>query len=539
MRLEPAGGVKDDIMRIRSVRLKNYKRFTDFSITNLPATARLVVLVGPNGSGKSSVFDSFLLKANSKVNNYKLSGIWEQYYEKIEQAAQSTYDIANGVEIDFHDIENVDFRSAFQVRSAYRNEADMHIQSLKIQSNRGPQFSRIIDQDEAVSRNYSQLANKILHDVSHSANDNTLMRDYRKHILGDLQEAMRNLFVDPELILQDFGGMKSGSFRFSKGSVSDFHYKNLSGGEKAAFDVLLDVFMRRSDSRDAIYCIDEPELHIATNLQGSLIAMILKLIPETAQLWIATHSIGIVRQAYKIQQNDPSRVAFLDFSNRDFDSRISMSPSVPNRQFWRNTYKVTLDDMASLVAPERIVICEGDQEKLDRGFDAKCYNKLFADESPDVLFISRGSSSQVKSKDLVEILGIVAEGVEVLRLVDRDEMRDTKRMRHIASGVRVLRRRELEEYLYDENVLRTLVESRICDKKTVEEILEKRMQLLDNSESQNIKRVSSALIDFICTKINIDRSRNDREFALDCLVPALSETPCVLGELREDIFGSR
>ncbi len=69
-------------MRIKSVRLRNYKRFTDLTIADIPATARLVVLVGPNGTGKSSVFDSFLLKASAAVNNYGLSGDREQYYDK-------------------------------------------------------------------------------------------------------------------------------------------------------------------------------------------------------------------------------------------------------------------------------------------------------------------------------------------------------------------------------------------------------------------------------------------------------------------------
>ena len=46
-------------MRIKKVRLKNYKRFTELTIADLPETARLVVLVGPNGTGKSSVLDSF------------------------------------------------------------------------------------------------------------------------------------------------------------------------------------------------------------------------------------------------------------------------------------------------------------------------------------------------------------------------------------------------------------------------------------------------------------------------------------------------
>ena len=37
-------------MRIKKVRLKNYKRFTELTIADLPETARLVVLVGPNGT---------------------------------------------------------------------------------------------------------------------------------------------------------------------------------------------------------------------------------------------------------------------------------------------------------------------------------------------------------------------------------------------------------------------------------------------------------------------------------------------------------
>ena len=77
-------------MRIESVRLSNYKRFTNLTIANIPATARLVVLVGPNGTGKSSVFDSFLLKATAAVNNYSLDGTREQYYDKGEAQSRNT-----------------------------------------------------------------------------------------------------------------------------------------------------------------------------------------------------------------------------------------------------------------------------------------------------------------------------------------------------------------------------------------------------------------------------------------------------------------
>ena len=416
-------------MRIQSIQLNDYKRFTELSITGLPETARLVVLVGPNGSGKSSIFDAFISKARAEIANFQLSGEMEHYYEKVTQARHLS-DIADRVAIGFHGSQPVDLKSAFQVRSAYRNEADFRIEQLQAsrQDDQGPRLARIIDIDAAVSENYARLAWRGMQDLFHNAPADCTIGDYRQNALGDLHDAMRDLFSNPELLLQDFGAMKSGSFRFSKGSVSDFHYKNLSGGEKAAFDILLDVFVKRQDAADAIFCIDEPELHVATGLQGRLISSILKLLPTTTQLWIATHSIGIVREAYRIHQRNSGDVVFLDFSNRNFDGRVSIAPSKPNRAFWTNIYRIALDDLASLVAPQRIVICEGSKDKHINGFDAKCYNQIFANESPETLFISRGSSSEViQSAHLVAIIKDIAEATEVYPVIDRDDMTESER----------------------------------------------------------------------------------------------------------------
>ena len=67
-------------MRIKEVKLKNFKRFTDLELKEIPESAKLVLLIGSNGSGKSSVFDEFeyisrAAKTRGRNNN-------QAYYSK-------------------------------------------------------------------------------------------------------------------------------------------------------------------------------------------------------------------------------------------------------------------------------------------------------------------------------------------------------------------------------------------------------------------------------------------------------------------------
>ncbi len=380
------------------------------------------------------MFDAFIAKSRLEIGNFQLAGNLEQYYEKIKQAV-NLHEIAERITIDFHDNSRSNLKSAFQIRSAYRTEADFsidHIQT-KFQAQEGPRLERIIDIDAAVSENYQYLTSKGLEDLYSAAKPETTFERYRKEALGDLHTAMRKLFPDPELLLQDFGSMQSGSFRFRKGAAEDFHYKNLSSGEKATFDILLDVFVKRHITPDAIFCIDEPELHVSTALQGMLLSAVLSLLPENAQLWIATHSIGVVKEASLIYEKNPNDVSFLSFFNcDDLDGSIELKSCSPNRSLWREVYQVALDDLSLLTAPKQVVFCEGKEKDPKTGFDAKCYNRLFADEHDDTLFISRGSANEVaRQTPIKKVLESVVAGIKIIALIDNDDTPDQKRREDI------------------------------------------------------------------------------------------------------------
>ena len=161
--------------------------------------------------------------------------------------------------------------------------------------------------------------------------------------------------------------MEDGTFRFTKNASEGFHFKNLSGGEKAVFDLILDLVIAKHAYDNTLFCIDEPEAHMNARLQAELLSVLYELIPETCQLMLATHSIGMMRRARDIEASNPGSVVFLDFGERDFDEPQVIEPTVPDRAFWQRAYEVALDDLAALVAPERVVICEGEPMNRNSG----------------------------------------------------------------------------------------------------------------------------------------------------------------------------
>ena len=475
-------------MRVKSLQMTNFKRFTDLLIHEIPETARLVVLVGPNGSGKSSVFDGFV-----SWSRYVQTSSWREtdYYQKDEE---EPYDQGGNVQVTLHS-ENADVGpNSLYVRTAYRNEADFSVRDLRRPSAPSDEIQRrrLVDDDKSVSGNYQRLIFETTSGVYDELNDEKTVRALREELVGKIQESMRNVFDD--LVLQNisdpFGSdSHSGSFYFQKGVVNSFPYKNLSAGEKVVFDLLLDVHLKKKYFVDAIYCIDEVESHLHTQAQGKTLKELVAVLPSDSQLWVTTHSLGILRSAEELEHDSPGTVCILDFGEIEPDVATTLTPATLGKVAWDKLLSITLDDLSAQVAPGVIVVCEGTYSGIRRyNFDAEIYNRILGAVEHGIVFISGGSSEHIEAAGLtvIDLLSTILPNTKVVALRDRDDMSDDQVSEWSAEGNLVLPERNIETILFADDVLTALVEEYASPEDNVETKVEEAIAIKNDALQESV-----------------------------------------------------
>ena len=448
-----------------------YKRFRDLTIDLGNNPARIVALVGPNGCGKSCVFDAMLYYLNC-YGSIGSQNSKDYRYHSLMQNPQYSYDNVK-IEFDIGDFQKIitsrhqgnQHKKIISFRSSFRYNGTLNVSEIRAVSDISKNdygATTASDIDQRIEQSYRRLQAKY-NDYMNQTDSRP--SEARKHIIGELNNSIKSCL---SLEIDGFGNVEAGkgTFFFRKPDTPNpFEYNVLSSGEKEVLDILLDLYLRRDEYNDSIYIIDEPELHLNTSIQRCLISEINKMVPDNCQIWIATHSIGFLR-ALQDELKDVSQIIEFKADNKWATDKYVLTPVECNRTTWQNVFSTALDDLTRLIAPKRIVYCEGRAEPgpdgVERGLDATVYNTIFNSKYPETLFISSGGNTELDQRSSIGIiiLSKVFPDVEILVLKDRDigsGKNIDEKQRQICldnnPNYRILKRYEIENYLYDKEVL--------------------------------------------------------------------------------------
>jgi predicted ATPase len=532
-------------MKIKTIKLNRFKRFTDLTIENISESARLVVLVGPNGSGKTSIFEA--------LNHwYKLSSFGthstEDYIQKKDGTSSNQQWFNEKVKLQFHNtqlLSGEQLKGKFYFRTAYRNEPDFTVSSLNKQNDptKSIKLDNLMQNDQTVSENYQRLVAQTLSGVYKESNNERTVQQLREELIGKIQSSLGNVFED--LNLSSIGEpLLNGSFYFEKGKAKDFHYKNLSAGEKSVFDLLLDMIIKATYYSDSVFCIDEPEAHMHTRLQSKVLRELYDLTPQNSQLWISTHSIGMLKEAEDIESENPGSVEFLDFDNRDFDLTEVLRPTRINAAIWDRFFDLAFADFAKLIAPTRIVFCEGsNQGRKYKDFDSQIYEIIFSDTHKETKFVSAGSCTDLENieNQSIKIVSSILKSSEIVKFIDRDDRSNTEIQELNEKGIKVSKKRHIESYLFDDEIITKLA---IANGKPelVQSCLTSKSQALANSvirgnAGDDIKSASGDTFNAIKLLLGLTQCGNNKcAFIRDTLAPLVTPDTNVYRELHSEIF---
>lgn len=356
-------------MRIKDIHLENFKRFTDLTIKDIPETAKLVLLIGGNGSGKSCVFDAFdwVKKHYTLLPDPQIS---QNYYrKKIEIQAKASMTMQNGSVTGYDDVKSVLFgspsedsfqrkffgRSSIRIVPEITNTANPHLVTN--------------DGDAPVSyiHNDTRFINDIFRYIEDF--DKALREPVFRGVQADtvkifhdfiepLNSSLRAIFGDNLATTIQVASIQSATPTtpakpvFRKGDAL-INYDLLSHGEKQVVILLLNFIVRRKYYEDSIIFIDEMDCHLNTALQFNLLQEIVtRWIPDTAQLWTASHALGFIDYA-----RGSDEAVTIDFDLFDFDMPQTL---VPVRKEKVEVYDIAVPKhlLSIILGDRKLVFCE-------------------------------------------------------------------------------------------------------------------------------------------------------------------------------------
>jgi len=453
-------------LKIKRLKINNFKNLVDFEIDNCPDT---VVLAGPNGSGKSSVLEAIGILKEAAAPYYSTRTIPDMVtigadFCKIEADieicdTEKAFLERQGKAVDATLYKClVRFNNQGDVTEISRNE-NVRILLQHYEPGSGVGVVEYLDPYRKMPRHRLQAI---------SLTEMSLENEKRRRIyevetkFNEIKEYLATLTLrDLQIFMQT--GHKQDSLAVIKQVFNDFFYPkkfagveigegeihfwvdtpsgrhdidNLSSGEQEIFMVFVDLLKLKLSKSILLY--DEPDLHLNAALQRRLLSQ-LKAVGTDNQIWITTHSTDIVSSA---SYDEIFRMKLYEGGNQvgRLDKDVEKL----------NIFKSLGASIGVQLSSERVIFLEGD----DPGGDKEILEKLFPQYLSRITFVPTGS--------VTALMGVATRATELLKQAstyaqfylvrDRDFLSDddVKRIKEDYRGrVFVWNRYEIENYFLD------------------------------------------------------------------------------------------
>ena len=387
-------------MRITRLQLKNFKRFTDLLIDGIPNDAKLVLLIGSNGSGKSSIFDAF----NTIANRNRHRGIDPSYYSKNDTISNILIKFDNGSSININPLAIPNptpfkFVGRSSIRIVSRISKSGNSDAAKLDRD-GP--IAFIDEDHRFNNDlamYMQQIDNALREPVFSGKSADTLKIFHDFIQPLNISLISILGGDSTTTIQiaeyqNATAESVGKLIFRKGN-SRINYDLLSHGEKQIIILLLNFIVRKDQYQDALIYIDEMDCHLNTALQSRLLSEIVNVwIPDSAQLWTATHALGFIDFA-----RNANNAAIIDLNLLNFDIPQTILPQPKNSM---QVYDIALpkDTIRSILKGYKLVTVENQNDQYyNAALGERGYLFLPASNNREVFLTVKGDPAMIGLRD--------------------------------------------------------------------------------------------------------------------------------------------
>lgn len=441
-------------MKITSLTITDYKPIKHLSIENLGDT---VIIAGANGSGKTRLKEAIIQTLQGKA-------LVDMTIEATRTEEEGKY-FAGKTLLIRKGQKNAVLNSYINSR---KYGAGRYVGSfVQIDSNRGVQALTYKpvnwlggdpdDTDTASNFYFTRFTDRwqdfvnYIHQKS-AARDKKLADQLKKNPKDgeaiiqnnpDPLDKYKQIFsrVLPGKQLLDIDPASPKEFQYSDESGQTLAFSTLSSGELEVTKVLFDV--ARKDIRHSVIIVDEPELHLHPTLAFKLIETLKTIGGHTNQFMFLTHSADLISTYYST-----GNVYFIDSSQSGSNQAHKLS-DLNNSH--RQLVQLIGQNLGLFAVGKKLVFVEGENSSIDR----LTYHTIAQSIDTEIKVIPVGSVSNIMTLSAIEEqIRNAIFGIEMYMIRDRDGLNDTQISAIENNGrIRCLRRRHLENYFLDEEVL--------------------------------------------------------------------------------------